>query len=242
MKRQLKWPLKEPKSKTQTSGFTEMNTENCVLPQQHKDIISSCTLRRTCSDISIIAFKKAHCKNDLSVLIITGTPTPEDLQDAWNEIIWEYSGLIRTDTTDNLQEISKEIGLLQHHIIYVENALSLLRLRHDLKMPASEEIIKGFISMGYYIDYGLSYPQQLQSIESQCKTQVFDLISLQDEYNRLQKTMDGKKQTEEEMDKNIVMLSKYMGFRIDQQITMMDEYAQVMNIYIREVTSNNKSN
>jgi hypothetical protein len=195
-------------------------------------------LRKSCAEISVAKFRKAHCHNDLKILIISGEPTEGQLLDAWNEIVFELSGLIRTEDSARIYEMQLEMTQLQYHIVYVEKAVMVLRVRH------SDSIVEELHSLGYPGIYDPGQPEertrQLNRLLSLCKTKVYDLEVLQDEYDRLEKTNEGKKQSDEDFIKNIVMLKKW-GYKIDMEETMMDEYAQAMNLYMQETKRSSKN-
>lgn len=199
---------------------------------------SNATLHRTCDTLPFFNFKKCYCLNNLSFLIIEGTPTPEELSAAWNEIIFEYSTLINSDQSDHLLSLSKEILLLQHHIFYVQTAVDLLRLRH---VP---DIVEKLINMGYHGEYNFedkeNYNKQLDRVIALCTTNVFELGVLQDEYKRLDNTVKGKKQSEDDFDLTIAALSKHQGYRINQKETVVKEFTSIFNLYLKEIAHQNK--
>lgn len=240
MKKPFNWQSKEQKKSNSLSASTGTKKAPSSSPSPlNSSLTSSCLLRRTCSEVSVAVFRKAHCHKDFAGLIISGTPTQEQLQQAWEEIIFEYSGLVRTDMGESLHELSRQAGELKAHIIYVEHAVKVLKLRHYSGQEPNAEIVEELKAIGYYGDYDHTRPeaylQQLNAVNSLCKTKVFDLGMLEDEYSRLSNTVEGKQQTEEDFLKNVVMLKKW-GYKIDMNETMMDEYAQAMNLYIREVS------
>jgi hypothetical protein len=56
-----------------------------------------------------------------------------------------------------------------------------------------------------------------------------------DEYNRLNKTTTGKKQSEDEFVTTVLMLAKYQGYNIDRKTTTVFDFAQIFNNYISEM-------
>lgn len=185
------------------------------------------TFHRSCKTLPLFAFVEAYCNNDLSLLILSGTPTEEELATAWQEIIFEYSSLIKSENSDYLFELEKKIALSGHHIFYVDNATMFLRFQHSL------EIVNELRNLGYDLP---DMPQEndLNKVVSIAKTIVFDLAEMRDEYERLTNTVNGKKQTEDDFYKTIAALSKYQGYRMEPKSTTMTEFCAVFNLFISE--------
>jgi hypothetical protein len=228
MKKQFRLPKQWQKNKIQQSASTEMKKADFVLPQA-PERQSSSTYHHSCKTLCIDPFLNAYCNNDLSGLLISGTPDPSELQDAWNEIMFDYSGLIKTDSSNNLFLLQREIAILEHHIIYIDYAIPFLKLKYD------EDIANEVRMMGYDIPEGEGYQKALDLIKELAKRKVFDHGNLVDEYNRLNKTVEGKKQTEEEFIKTILMLAKYQGYAIDRKTTTVFDFAQIFNNYLAEM-------
>lgn len=186
---------------------------------------------------------EAHCNNNLHALVISGTPTPDELKEAWELIVFEYSTIIRNDHTGSLYSLEKQIGEARAIILYVDNALKTLRLRYSIGLPPNHDTIEGLMEMGYIVEYDENNPEaymrSLNAVGSILKTLIYDLELLEDEHSRLKKSSEGQKQSEDDFMKNVVMLKKW-DYKIDLYETFMDEYAQAMNLYIREVAEVNK--
>lgn len=206
-----------------------------IIPLIQTDISAS-TLHQCCKTLPLLNFIECYCNNDLSYLTITGNPIAEELLTAWNEILFEWAGLIKTENSDMLFNLQKDIVLLQYHIFFVENAVQVLWYKYDV------EITNELAWLGYNIadDFGSeTYTQQLNTMVSLAKTIVFDLEELQHQYDSLQKTTTGKKQTEEEFGITVSILSKYQGYRIITNETTVKEFAAIFNSFIKE---NKRSN
>lgn len=188
-------------------------------------------LATTCDQISIRNFKKAMCLDDLSGLILSGVPSPEDLSGAWRSLQEDYSMRIKTDDSNYIVQTASEISQLQAHIMYVENAVLHLRVRER------QDFVDELVKMGYQLEFKghtEDWDHQLDRVLGQLKTVVFDLEILVDEYKRLQSTGSGEKMSVEDFDENVSMLAKYQGYHLNQDTTMMDEYIAVFNNCMRE--------
>lgn len=231
IKKQWKWLQK----KIKPMPSTEMKKGALPsLPQSsHPDIRSSASLHRSCKTLSLSAFIAAYCNDDLSGLIISGNPASSQLKEAWEDIKTEYASSIKSENSSEIIELARQIGLLQAHCIYVENAILHLRYKYD------QDIVNELIIMGYDGNYDPSdvdaYIRQLNRVVSLSKTKVFDLEQLIDQYNSLKKVSSGKKQTEEEYLGLVYMLSRYQKYPIDRKTTMVDEFICIYNNYITEM-------
>lgn len=227
MKKQFRLPNKWQKSKIKQSPYTETNKEISTSPQ-----IPECLLpaiyHHSCKTLCLDPFIQAYCNNDLSGLLISGTQN-EEIHSAWNEILFEWSSLVKSENADALFELQKEIAILEHHIIYIDYAVPFLKLRYD------EDIANEVRSLGYDVPQDENYQKALDLITSLAKRKVFDHGELVDEFNRLNKTTTGKKQSEDEFIKTVLTLAKYQGYPIDRKTTTVFDFAQIFNNYISEM-------
>jgi len=229
MKKLFRLPNKRQKQKIEQSDYSETSKADYVLPQEA--ILPPILLHRSCKTLFLDPFIQAYSNNDLSGLVIEGLPAPDELHDAWNEIMFEYSGLIKGDNSDYLFQLQKEIAVLEHHIIYIDYSVPFLKLRYDEDI-AQEVRYLGYTVPGFTAD---NYQKSLNLITELAKRKVFDHGNLVDEYNRLNKTVEGKKQSEGEFIRTIVMLAKYQGYNIDRKITTVYDFAQIFNNYLSEM-------
>jgi hypothetical protein len=155
----------------------------------------------------------------------------DEVHDAWNEVLFEWSGLVKSENSEALFELQKEIAILEHHIIYIDYAVPFLKLRYD------EEIAQEVRGLGYEVPVfeDENYQAALGLINSLAKRKVFDHGELVDEFNRLNKTTTGKKQSEDEFVTTVLMLAKYQGYNIDRKTTTVFDFAQIFNNYISEM-------
>lgn len=213
---------------------TELSPESLPLktPEHLKDL-----LHRTCKTLSLYAFIEAYCNDDLSFLVIKGEPTQAELEESWQEILVEYSGLIKNEQSGYIFDLGKQITLLQLDINYLDRVVHFLHYRYD------EEIADQLRCMGFSLDakYGTEeYTNELDMIVSLATTKVFDLGELEEEYKRLNNTATGKKQTEEDLLMTIAALSKYQGYHINKKETTVLEFASIFNLYLKELAHSKK--
>jgi hypothetical protein len=170
-----------------------------------------------------------------------GAGTPEEIAEAWQEVVSDWSGLMKNDDSDYLLDLSFRILEHKKHLTFVEYSVFYLERRYD------REIIDRLINeCGYHGEYPEhdreAYLKQLSRIVSLSKTHAYQLSELNDELERLQQNGDGKKMTEDDFERNILRLSKYQGYRINKFKTSVFEYAHVHNNFIEEIKNSHKNN
>ena len=229
-------PPKRQRAKTEPSDFSEMKQADFALPQETSQSLG--TYHLSCKTLPLNSFIKAYCNNDYSGLVKSGTPSDEGLKAAWNEILFDYSGLIKSEDSDYIFQLAKRIGLLQFHIMYVDYAVLFLETTKD------DDIAGELRDMGYNIPpfEDNTFSKSLQMVKSLAKAKVFELDTLTDEYNRISQTKGGKQQTEDEYIRTVVMLSKYQGYNLDRNTTTVYDFAQIFNNYLSEMKIKNKEN
>ena len=196
---------------------SETNTDNFVSAQAQTNP-HHITLHRSCKTLPLTAFIDAYCNQDYKGL---GTGTPQEITEAWQEILFDWGSLVHTEMSTHIFELAKKIGELQAHVLLVEHAVRYLQIQWD------DEIAQCLIAEGYD-------PEDLNRVLSMAKRVVFDLNEAQDEYNRLTKTVGGKKMSEDEFQENIQMLIKWRGVTIDPDTTTVKVYANIINMYIKQ--------
>lgn len=219
------------KTKKEQSAFSVTKKEDCVsLPTAPSQ--SLCTFHPTCKTLFLDPFIQAYCNGDFSFIYPNvSNSTPLEIQCLWNEIMFEWACIIKTENSQYLFDLSKQIGLLQHHIIYIDYAIIFLLAKYD------EDIADQVRLMGYDVPEISSpgYQSAINRIKSLAKTKVFELNGLTDDYNRLNNTATGKSQSEEEFISLVLILAKYQGYNIDRKATTVYDFAQIFNNYLAEM-------
>src|SRR5574339_525061 len=138
----MKLRKNQKKNRDQSTSIETSMDNSASFPKMQPTSSLPIALILKCSEISIRKFKQAYCLDDLSVLIIKGNPTHDQLTEAWNKILSEYALSIQSEDSEYMVGLERDIILLQHHIIYVEEAVKYLRRRYD------EEMVNELINMG----------------------------------------------------------------------------------------------
>lgn len=210
--------------KIKHSVFTETSQENFASPTDPV-IPLPYTLRRSCKDVSIDEFIQAYCHSNLSVLIVVGHPPQDVVLECWNEILFEYANLLKSDSSQYIFDLHKQISELQFDIWYVNEVINVLRVRYE------QDLVDELIKMGYDGDF--TQEETLERTISLAKTKVYDLELLIAEYNALHKVIEGKKQTEEEFESSVAWLSKFQSYYIDTKTTSIYKFTIIFNNYVK---------
>lgn len=222
---------------------TPMNTDSSATAR-HKTpeaILSGSTLHRQCSTLPLSHFIEIILNGDMSWLIISGTPTNAELLSAWEDILEEYASLIKTDKTENVFELYKKIVHTEWRLTFIEKSLLTLKMQYD------EEVAGWVGEMGFgevrYVADREEYLRSLYAIEMRAKM----LIVLLNQYKAEYRLMNPERSQEDivnntriRYEKEIASLSKYMGYRIVKEKTMVLEYAAIINNYLEDCRRSTK--
>jgi hypothetical protein len=166
--------------------------------------------------------------DDLSVLIISGSPTKDDLHDAWNRIYLEYCSLMQDKTYNELFEKSKEIISLQAKISLVNGIV-----RH-LCLAYTEELVKMLDGLGLRSkilpeDDGDVLEKKLASVISRAKKWVTQLDIQQGELQKLRQKNENGKGGREYFDDTLSILSKFMGYHVKESEITVSRFCRDVN-------------
>lgn len=217
------------------SDLPETSGENLYSPKKDKRQQSS--IRRTLKEVTVSKFIECYCNNNLSVLVIEGIPDVSELQQAWQDILLDYANTAKNDNSEALLKISVKMTKIKTELMYIDACIQLLRLKYDadainvLYKLTFKKIASGF-------DNKEQYHAELDKMESIAKRKLDDYEESERDYNRLVKTVEGTKQTEDDFIMLCARLSQYIGFRIDRHTFFMDEFLGVFNLYIKDTSAN----
>lgn len=235
MSRLSKWRLIWQKKPAKQLPGSEITKEDYAF--QPEAIQYKATLLRTCREVVLDTFIECYFFDNYAGI---GTGTPEEIGEAWMEVVSEYLSLMKNTDTDNYLEVGNEIMQIKWHVLFVTNACFFLSRRFD------QEIVDKLIAYGYPGEYPendtIAMAKQLDRVLSLSKTQQFRLSELNDEMDRLNVEKHGSKSTPEQMEKDIQRLGKYQGYKIDKKTTTVYEYAQIHNNYFDDIVREKRIN
>jgi hypothetical protein len=169
---------------------------------------------------------------DLTKLVINGTPTEEDLASAWDDILQEYSDLIKTEKTTNVFDLYKRLTTTRFKLAYLGWTLSFLKVEYK------REYAERISSMGYDLIEDLedreAYLRQIYMVENDAKFLVVQLNQLSNEYKLLNPGSGNQEAERTEMDyqKELAILSRFMGRWIQAEEITVFKFCSIVNAYL----------
>ena len=223
------------------SQFTKTMTDNSNPSEQTSstDTTLKPTYHQTCKTLIYDIYIRILSGEPNSLLIITGTPTDEELKLAWAEIMSEYSDIIKTPKSSNIFDVWKKCNYTYWKMCYVEAAVYKLRLKDPEtdKYIYDQNAANELALLGY--DYVAppeddeTYLRQIELIEIEARNLVVILNQYTQEYKLLCPDEDTPvKRTYDDYLKELAILSKFMGQWIDKQTKTVSDVASIINAYI----------
>lgn len=185
-----------------------------------KNIISSC--------YEITMDKFIDCLVDGRIEVL-GKGIEIDLQEAWANILSEFSTLRNNKTGDDCLELQKEISVLHKKIELINLCVSVLweiynrDLANELKMMGYNIKLDWSDKAGYYKDLNL--------VISKSKTFAVLAERKQKELNALIEKTKGNSYTRKDFISINTNLSKYMQFHINNKEVSVAEWCDMVNKY-----------
>lgn len=154
-------------------------------------------------------FLRCLCEKDFKALIISGTPTDEQLTTAWVIIITEYNELKNVDISESKQwSSSKELIRLHNHLFLLQQCLDFLTYRY------SESIAQSFRRLGYRLKVKSANPTPDEYMD-----QLF--IAAEKAKTKYIEIQQYKKQLEDYIEANPQAVPQHSIF--ERSITMIEE-------------------
>lgn len=236
MRKQKRHILKQWLSQTKKENgldSTLMNTDSSSTssPLLRQDITLPASLYRTCDQLKYGSFIQIMISGDLSHLIISGSPSEDELLGAWEEIQQEFSSLIKSDKSDNVFSLYKSILYTTWKIKFIDAAL------HGLKLMYDEEIALHLVNLGYdfIIDNSdrQAYLRQVYLVETDAKVLIVQLSQYNNEYRIMCPKEDSMTApTLMGYEKEMSILSKFMSFWIKKDEISVIEFCSIVNLYM----------
>jgi hypothetical protein len=211
---------------------TKMNLENNKsLLHPAKDISLKPTLHRSCKTLKYYKYIKISVTGDVSLLKIGGDPTNEEMASAWQEILIEYSGLIKTEKTNSIFKLWEKIEEARCKLRFINICLDYFSEFYDEEI-ANELVLHGYDFIEWYDDQE-RYNKQLILLENESKTLIVLLNQYYNEYKIL--SPDNETITKDEMyyEKELAVLTKE-GYRVNKKKNTVFEYAAAVNAFIEQ--------
>lgn len=201
---------------------------------------SSNIFHRSVETLSWDRFMHIMLTGNLIYLVIEGQPSQQELFEAWDQISEEYSQLVRAETDDSF-ELFKKIHYLKWKISYISLVLDYLKEEYD------EEFAQNLATLGMSLIVEKAdwqeYLAQIYRVETEAKYLIVQLNQTSNEYNIMMGKSGGQPEQRnlKDFERELAILSKFQGYRIDKEKTTVSEYCGILNAYIEycKAMSNN---
>lgn len=186
-----------------------------------------------CSQTPLDVFIDALVNKNLGRLVIYGKATYKQINDAWEQLFTEYCELSGSPQYQRLVNLSREIGGLQSKLLSIRLCVRVLGYRYSARAVST---LKRF---GYNYKFNPldaeGYVRDLKAVMIKSRSVEIALDQSLAEYEKLLKESDGKSLTEDDFQRVLIELSKFMGFRINAKEITVSEYVAMIKRREREV-------
>lgn len=223
LRKQKSSPTK-PENHSASTPMSSEKTDQSGTPSETSTQTSTTWSIQTCRTLKYGTFIQILLKNNPTFYKIS--------KDNWKEILIEYSSLVATEKAKTIMTAYQRWFYTEWKINTLAQLLTFLKVVHD------KDIAEAVQELGYdlveFKEDREEYLKQIYLIENEAKT----LVILRNQYLSEYKMLTGG-ETEEENDKDemyyekeIAIISKFMGFRIKKNKITVFEWAGCLNAYI----------
>lgn len=192
------------------------------------------TYHQTIETLPYNLFIKVNTTKSLQHLVIKGNVPNEKLIEAWENIAEEYSDTIKTDKSTNQFELGKKIMYNEWQLNIIEKSLWYLRQKYD------GEIADVLAVLGYNVTSNIedidAYNKSLDAIETEAKFLIIKQNQYKIEYDSFNNgSNEGiKEKGDIDYEKELLIISKVMGYSIDASKITTLRYCAMLNLYIED--------
>lgn len=153
-------------------------------------------LLRRCEEVTMEQFMACMCENDLSVLVVEGVPTPEELAEAWAALFYEYCDVVGASEAKYHAKITLHIELLRSQVNMGTGWLKMLQYRH------SDNIVKALQNIGFEYDFDPADDVQLAGDIARAYAEIRSLsLDLKAKEMEFEHILKNKKTTDDGVDR-----------------------------------------
>lgn len=176
--------------------------------------------------------------DDLSKLIISGQPDKKDLVNAWQDILQEYSDLIKSEKSKSIFEAWKKVAYTEWQIKFIEAVILKFRMKNpetDAYLYNREQALQ-VSELGYSFipepENEEDYLQAINFLDIESRNLTIFLNQYTVEYNLLCPKQEEKvKRQEIDYDTELAVLSKFMGTFIDKRKRSVQDVCAIINVF-----------
>lgn len=178
----------------------------------------------SCAELPLKRFIKVSVTSDLRHLTISGRPTKEQLEQAWQDILEDYASQTKSTTHKAYLNALKEIAQLKTKIFVIQETIQRMAERPN---EGFAELLR---SLGFRFTYNPEdreqYQKDLKLTVSQSKTM---LIRIAQREKDLESFIEHKDITELDYEDLLSEMGKFQGYRLDPKIITVSEFISILN-------------
>ena len=188
---------------------------------------------RNIYELPLKNFEDVLINDNLSSLTISGFPLPKDLNDAWNNILIEYTEALGTSEYLMYVNTYREFELLRLNIEMMKICISELRKSYSLYFVNE---LKALMRVSFLFDINdpYNYFSDLDKCEKRIGGFKLNMDIKKIEFDSIKKKFEGDKKEglNKKIDKNyftsvLIILSKHNGYKIVKDI-FVNEYCEYL--------------
>jgi len=126
-------------------------------------------IANNCTDANMDQFIKCICENDLNALVISGTPSPEEIAEAWTNIFYEYCDLVEATEAKYRSRLFSEIQILTKKLELAQGWLKILEIQF---FP---ELVIALQKIGFEYEFNPNDKHQFADDIASLKSEIFPL-------------------------------------------------------------------
>lgn len=163
----------------------------------------------------------------MSVLIIEGEPGKVDLIKTWEQIRKEYLEIIGDKNSSYINELTKDIGLMNFKIDFINLCVRYLSIKPDKNVL---DKLKSVVPITGKFDES-DYEQYIKDLKRIIDSNRNLLIRIEEKKKELEELIPDEKEQkidERYFESLIVQVSKYMKFQVVKQTTSVAQFAAMI--------------
>lgn len=194
-------------------------------------------LYTSCEELPLYNYIRCDVYGNLKHLIISGNPTAEELQTAWEKIQEEYFSLSESTFDAYAMTLFFDIARMEMQLEVIANCVDLMAYGTKYHCPELLDILAGY---GYTVERDPNSPtfvDTIKRIEKRAKSRLIQLKDKRARFEQLKEGKEGNKITVAYYDNVLTTLSKHYGDTIYADRITVSRYASMLTQYMEYADS-----
>jgi hypothetical protein len=176
-------------------------------------------------------------ENELESLIVDGDPPVEEIQNAWNKLHAEYSGLMMSDKHSQELELVQAVNTINGKLVLVDGIIQHLLICYDKELV---DILNAlFLKCDLQENDTLNVThKKLKGVAIRAKKLVAQLQLKENELKKIQEASKGQT-GREYYSKTLLLLSKENGYAMREKDITVYQFITAVNMLNDKITKAN---